>query len=1395
MKLKHLIKNILIISTFFICYVVEALPQCAALFPGNLATFNNSQIKFDDGADLNYPSAGRLITSVVSKTSQRPKCPSPYNCYASGTNAISSSEAAGIPSNFKTVTGTTIPAVLNGEYYFDQQILDFSSTTSYQVTGPTRIFLRWSFNSSTKAQLRVLTSNISYSAGAYLVVYVDGTVLTGTSTYFKGFIYATEEVQLGSVSTIDGGVTAGGNITVGDGFVANQLAVPSSAPGVCGSGHGGGIANAHYPLDFCFDVISSNVYDLINNYLGIAHNTAENSNGKINYSADFSANSISDYLEFTDFSMWQGKSSFALSMWLDFDPARALQTVFSATSSSGAAEFTVELRKWNNNNLFYPQISFKGYQFWFNYPISSSGWQHLTVSVEQRNVCVYINGGSSECVDFGSGTGTLSLNKMVLGQKIQGSGFTANQDYLGLVDEVVFFDSSLSLAEANTVYNNQNSGKSYNGGPAHTAPDCLIGWYRFENNLDDSSTELVNNLTGTGNVAFNYFNPDPAYGVTPNSTCRYLDLDGQSYAKVNDTGDYNQEKITVSAWIYPTRTQTELQAIVSKDEHFEFHLNNQRRLYWWWTNSSRNPETLTSNQQIPLNQWTHVAVTYKAGAQRMYINGVLDNSSSFNNGLFDTPCDFYIGIDTATSSANTCGGVINGRRFTGKIDEVKIYASALDLAEVQADMTRVHYCTLPPPIDHYRLELADNLGLTCQAESMQIKACADASCSSFYSQGVTGTLNVTPNTAATWSPSNNLNFTGSQSLSLNYIQPDTVQYSLSNASPNVPLRCFIGGSEVALSACKTTFKDSGFVFTDALGNAIANQVAAVPFTSYLKAVEKNTTTGACQTALTGPQTVELKYTCQTPNACSSDAAMQFSVNSQPILSNSFSNVSLNFDPSNNNLAALNNIYPDAGLINLQAQKSVTNGALLQGASDPFTVRPDRFEIILDEDNHSPTDPSYAVDENGSVFKKTKQGFPITINAVNRSGLITTNFRSSDLAANTLLFTHQLQAPSAAQGGVSGQFSPAASALVFNQGQSQFNGSWDEVGIIGLSIEAPAGSYQGHQESFSGSLNNIGRFVPAAFLLKESNVASACSASFSYLEQPFNSSFVLHAVNDATDINAVTQNYFAGFAKAQIETQIENNQVGLNAAGVPNYQAHSTFKNAANQHRLVDKAMMGTWVNGIYDFSRDDFMLKRNDAPDGPFTDVDFVLSAVDGITALANLNENPEQNNLTEPCGPAASSICTGVRLNLDAKVFRYGRYELEDTYGSAFNSIQVPLKAQYWAQTQWLLSADDSCSQYQQSLTQITPLSPTLSFSMQGSGAAPYSLVSGKYNYELGQGLVVEPLSQEQTGMFNIEYSATPTWLQFDWLGDGSQLNPRANIQFGRFRGNDRVIYWRESN
>ncbi|OUL57483.1 DUF6701 domain-containing protein [Pseudoalteromonas ulvae] len=1385
LKLKRLINCALAVIFTMTGMQALALPQCDALFPGGLATFNNSTIRFDGAASINYPSNGELITSQMTKSRGRPKCPSPTNCFASGTNAITTAEASTIPSQFKAVTGTSIPSVLNGEYYFDQQILDFSAGTTYQVNGPTEIFLRWSFNSATKAQLRVLTTNINFAAGAYLVIYVDGTVITATSSYFKGFIFTTGEAQLGALSVIDGGVTAGADITVGAGFEANQLSVPNPVPGICGSAivHGGGVANAHYPLDLCFDVTSSTVTDLINGYLAQATNIDENSNGVIHYSADLSANTNSDYLTFQDVSMLQGKSSFAVSTWLDFSNTQALQTVLSANNPANGSEFKIELRQWQSS--FYPQVTLNGQSYWFFNPLNLSGWQHLVVSVEQENVCIYINGTISECIDLTAGA--LSISQMVLGQTISSSGVIGGQNYIGFIDEVVFFGGSLSLAEAKAVFDNQNAGNSYDGTAAHQAPECLIGWYQFEDNLNDSSQELINNLTGIGALTYSQTNPDPAYTEAPDSTCKYLELDGSSYARVNDSNDYNQEKLTVSAWVYPTREQNELQTLVSKDEHFEFHLNNQERLYWWWTNNNRQSRSLTSNISLSLNTWSHVAVTYQAGAQRMYINGNLVASSSWSDGLFDTPCDFYIGIDTATAGSTSCGGVLNNRRFQGKIDEVKIYASALTQAKVQEDMRKVHACSLNPSIDHYRIELASTTGLTCEATNVVLKACADATCATPYANNVTGQIVATPNTEATWAPSDAFSFTEQTNLAINYLQPQSVAYSLTNLQPTSAVRCFITGSET--SQCATEFKDSGFKFVNGTDNSLLpNQIAGHDFTSYLKAVEKNTTTGACQSALSGPEQVQLKINCTTPGACISDTAMNFQSNGVSLNESAFVTVSANFDPSNNDLAILNNVYPDAGRISLDAQKTVANGAVLQGTSNEFVVRPDRFEFGF-EDGHAPSDNSYAIDAASSVFKKTNQAFPVTISAVNKNGVPTQNFHSSDISSGSLSLNHDLQLP---VGGELGDFSPDATGVVFNNGVAAFNATWSEVGIIGLETAVASGGYLGHVDTIIGEVDHIGRFVPAAFYLDTSSVIlpPMCNSGFTYLEQPFRAAFKLKALSDEANNVIVTKNYSGSLAKADIAMKLENNEP------TPRYKAHDDFKDSSNVNRLEDKANQGNWVAGEYQLDENDFVLKRDSSVDGPFKAMQFVITAQDNesstFTELKDLNENYEANDLAQACNLNTPSTCNSVRLNPSPIEFKYGRYVLADTYGSAFNAIQVPLKAEYWDNNQWKLNAVDSCSTYQQGLVQISPNAPTLSFSLQG-GAGPLTLNLGEY--QLGEGVVVNPLSQEQGGVFILEYDSPPVWLQYDWLGDNSQLNPRSQIQFGRYRGNDRVIYWRESN
>ena len=50
----------------------------------------------------------------------------------------------------------------------------------------------------------------------------------------------------------------------------------------------------------------------------------------------------------------------------------------------------------------------------------------------------------------------------------------------------------------------------------------------------------------------------------------------------------------------------------------------------------------------------------------------------------------------------------------------------------------------------------------------------------------------------------------------------------------------------------------------------------------------------------------------------------------------------------------------------------------------------------------------------------------------------------------------------------------------------------------------------------------------------------------------------------------------------------------------------------------------------------------------------------------------------------------------------------------------------------------------------------------------------------------------------FTVDYNSPETWLRYDWNGDNNfndpNDNPRGVLQFGRFRGNDRVIYWREN-
>jgi len=97
-----------------------------------------------------------------------------------------------------------------------------------------------------------------------------------------------------------------------------------------------------------------------------------------------------------------------------------------------------------------------------------------------------------------------------------------------------------------------------------------------------------------------------------------------------------------------------------------------------------------STEALSLNQWYHVACTYDGSIQKIYVNGILQNSSSWSN-TFTITTGITIGKDFQADI----------QYFKGTIDEVAIYNRALAAGEIQQHyqngLNGLGYIT-PPPV-------------------------------------------------------------------------------------------------------------------------------------------------------------------------------------------------------------------------------------------------------------------------------------------------------------------------------------------------------------------------------------------------------------------------------------------------------------------------------------------------------------------------------------------------------------------------------------------------------------------------------------------------------------------------------------------------------------------------
>ena len=1092
--------------------------------------------------------------------------------------------------------------------------------------------------------------------------------------------------------------------------------------------------------------------------------------------------------------------------------------------------------------------SINGTNFSFN--SLDNNWHHMVLVHANNQTMLYIDGVHVDTVNI-QASGTLKY----IGTSFDQVSSSNSQGFRSALDEFMIFDGGLTQDQINQVYSNQSTKNNYDGTPrARVICEPLIGFYSFE---QPSFSSGITDDSGLGNHGTNIGGSSTPNGkycrafegngtnntdITRNAFSTNIDLDYDVSIKgtisfwFNSHTNWNQGGFNGGGERTLFDASLEQSGSVS-DKYFTLGIQNNGRLRFTFEDSADGDFSLEepSSSTRSADTWYYVSVTWDLENNhfQIYVDGNLVVQRNINtNGYLSDLGAIIFGDNASKYSANNNNSLASDTSANGKFDEVRIYSLVKSAAEIQADMIDTNCIAL----NHYQI-LHDGNGLTCDSERVTIKACSnpfDGTCNQVNENG-SFTLNVAGANGNTTQAGTFVNGIGT--VNFNYTFAEQVNLSLNSASP-APAQntvCLNG----AIQSCNMQFTDAGFRFySTSDNNKVVNQISGKPSeTLYMQAVEKNTATGLCQAALVGANDVELAAECENPSNCSVN--VNANINNTDILttnagSNSLNGnltpISLNFGNNNQSHAAFTLNYPDAGQIRLHAKYKLPNSAnsYITGSSNSFVVSPFGFYLNFAPDGSNNTTNPAAINAGDAKFKKAGELFETTITAVQwQSGDSATN--NNDLVNNPVTpnFGNE-QLPASDNVNLSwGLVAPLPGSLGnltnrefsdFVNGQATQNISWTEVGIISVTAALKTTTYLG-ANTVSTTAPYVGRFYPDHFEIDNvvnGDVFSTCEAtntpkSYTYvgektlantstgalgygIEPKF--SIIAKSANCPSGVCTTTENYVGAFDKLTV------NDVNL-VTPTQDYatQGADTLTNMALS-ATIDIPQMSN-VNGeiSYTFNSDDHYFYTHDAN---AKRAEFISDINLGITSITD-NDNVTAIDFTSADDADFTEVLT---LHPTGTTIRFGRWRTENAYGPETSDLIAPMAIEVFNGTQFITHVDDNCTVPQIASKQAAGALSLFDYRLidQDNSDSLFvadtlatiptalPLTSKKFNNGQFQQFVFSAPNNNKQGPLLFEYEVPP-WLKYDWTdGNGPFTeNPSALITFGLFRGNDRIISWRE--
>ncbi|MHC4204602.1 MAG: LamG-like jellyroll fold domain-containing protein [Planctomycetota bacterium] len=200
----------------------------------------------------------------------------------------------------------------------------------------------------------------------------------------------------------------------------------------------------------------------------------------------------------------------------------------------------------------------------------------------------------------------------------------------------------------------------------------LVGWWR----LDEGSGTTIADSSASGNDGTFVGTPEWTAGKVKGA----LEFDGGDSVNVSGAADIQPESLTLMTWVNFSDVDVALgrQDYLSKDDDYALSLHegsNDQKIHGIVT-SAGGWSVVHGDTVVEVDTWYHTALTYDTGTNMLTL---------FLDGEVDAELSVPDGVEHRRGGILTLG-TFSGRDLRGKLDEVKIFDTALSEDEIKAEM-------------------------------------------------------------------------------------------------------------------------------------------------------------------------------------------------------------------------------------------------------------------------------------------------------------------------------------------------------------------------------------------------------------------------------------------------------------------------------------------------------------------------------------------------------------------------------------------------------------------------------------------------------------------------------------------------------------------------------------